>query len=55
MVRIATLPRVSAAEATPVTVAIRPAVAADAAAIAEIYNQGIEDRVATLETALRLR
>jgi L-amino acid N-acyltransferase YncA/DNA-binding transcriptional ArsR family regulator len=33
--------------------AIRDATAADAAAIARIYNQGIEDRVATLETQLR--
>lgn len=33
--------------------AIRPAVAADAAAIADIYNQGIEERNATFETALR--
>ena len=32
---------------------IRDAVAADAPAIARIYNQGIEDRVATLETKLR--
>jgi phosphinothricin acetyltransferase len=32
---------------------IRPATAADAAAIAAIYNQGIEDRIATLETELR--
>lgn len=32
---------------------IRPATAADAAAICRIYNQGIEDRVATLETVLR--
>ena len=32
---------------------IRAARAQDAAAIAEIYNQGIEDRLATLETALR--
>ena len=32
---------------------IRPAHAADAAAIAAIYNQGIEDRVATLETEPR--
>ena len=31
----------------------RPAILADAAAIAEIYNQGIEDRVATFETRLR--
>jgi phosphinothricin acetyltransferase len=34
-------------------IAIRPATAADAAAIALIYNQGIEDRIATLETELR--
>jgi phosphinothricin acetyltransferase len=34
-------------------VQIRDAMAADAAAIARIYNQGIEDRVATLETELR--
>ena len=32
---------------------VRDATAADAAAIAAIYNQGIEDRVATLETELR--
>lgn len=32
---------------------IRDAVAGDAAAIADIYNQGIEDRVATLETEQR--
>jgi len=32
---------------------VRPATAADAAAICEIYNQGIEDRLATLETELR--
>ena len=32
---------------------IRTAIADDAAAIAEIYNQGIEDRVATYETRLR--
>jgi phosphinothricin acetyltransferase len=32
---------------------IRAASAQDAAAIAEIYNQGIEDRLATLETTLR--
>ena len=32
---------------------IRAATAADAAAICRIYNQGIEDRVATLETELR--
>jgi L-amino acid N-acyltransferase YncA len=34
-------------------VSIRLATEADAAAIAEIYNQGIEDRVATYETELR--
>ncbi|MBI3964691.1 MAG: N-acetyltransferase [Chloroflexi bacterium] len=32
---------------------IRDATPADAGAIAAIYNQGIEDRVATLETVLR--
>lgn len=32
---------------------VRDATAVDAAAIAAIYNQGIEDRVATLETELR--
>ena len=32
---------------------IRPATTDDAAAIGRIYNQGIEDRVATLETELR--
>lgn len=32
---------------------IRPATTADAPAIATIYNQGIEDRLATLETQLR--
>lgn len=32
---------------------IRPATEADAAAICLIYNQGIEDRLATLETELR--
>src|SRR5262245_36220538 len=32
---------------------VRPATAADAEAICAIYNQGIEDRVATLETELR--
>ncbi len=31
----------------------RPAIAADAAAIARIYNQGIEDRVGTFETRPR--
>jgi L-amino acid N-acyltransferase YncA len=32
---------------------LRPATGTDAAAIALIYNQGIEDRLATLETELR--
>ncbi|MEO8504487.1 MAG: hypothetical protein ABI609_11365 [Acidobacteriota bacterium] len=32
---------------------IRPATSADAEAIAAIHNQGIEDRVATFETAPR--
>ena len=32
---------------------VRLAIAADAEAISRIYNQGIEDRVATLETELR--
>ena len=36
-------------------IVIRPATAADAGAIATIYNQGIEDRIATLETELRTR
>jgi len=35
------------------TVTLRPARAGDAEAVCLIYNQGIEDRVATLETALR--
>ena len=34
-------------------VLIRPATASDAAAITRIYNEGIADRVATLETSLR--
>lgn len=33
--------------------AIRPATTEDAGAICLIYNQGIEDRIATLETELR--
>jgi L-amino acid N-acyltransferase YncA len=36
-----------------VTTAIRPAAPGDAAAIAAIYNEGIEDRVATFETRPR--
>ncbi len=32
---------------------VRPAIEADAAAIGEIYNQGIDDRLATLETERR--
>lgn len=35
------------------TVTIRPATAADADAICTIHNQGIVDRVATLDTTLR--
>ena len=35
------------------TIVLRPATAADAEAICRVYNQGIEDRVATLETELR--
>jgi L-amino acid N-acyltransferase YncA len=35
------------------TMQVRPALLADSIAIAEIYNQGIEDRVATFETRLR--
>jgi len=34
-------------------VSVRPATPDDAAAICTIYNQGIEDRIATLETELR--
>jgi L-amino acid N-acyltransferase YncA len=35
------------------TIEIRPAAVTDVAAITTIYNQGIEDRLATLETELR--
>jgi L-amino acid N-acyltransferase YncA len=35
------------------TVTLRPAEAGDAAAIAAIHNEGIEDRMATLDTTLR--
>ena len=38
---------------TRMPVTIRDATAADAPAICRIYNQGIDDRVATLETELR--
>jgi phosphinothricin acetyltransferase len=38
---------------TVLTVAARPAELSDAAAIAAIYNEGIEDRVATFETRAR--
>jgi L-amino acid N-acyltransferase YncA len=37
----------------PTDLSLRPAVSADADAICAIYNQGIEDRIATLETRLR--
>jgi len=50
----ATLDGAGLAEPAPVTDhRVRPATAADADAICRIYNQGIEDRVATLETELR--
>jgi phosphinothricin acetyltransferase len=39
--------------ATTSLLAVRPATAEDASAICTIYNQGIEDRLATLETELR--
>lgn len=38
---------------TITTVTIRPAMPEDAAAIAEIYNQGIRERIATFETEER--
>jgi DNA-binding transcriptional ArsR family regulator len=41
------------ASRTVAGITIRTATTADAPAIAAIYNQGIEDRVATLETQLR--
>lgn len=37
-----------------VTLALRPAHASDAEPICLIYNQGIEDRVATLETPMTM-
>ncbi len=40
-------------EVRPSTLCLRSATADDADAICRIYNQGIEDRVATLETELR--
>ena len=43
----------SATETRGQTITLRPAAPDDAAAICLIYNQGIEDRVATLETELR--
>src|SRR5438132_599350 len=50
----ATLDGAGLADPAPVTdYRVRPATAADADAIGRIYNQGIEDRVATLETELR--
>jgi L-amino acid N-acyltransferase YncA len=36
-----------------VEITVRPAIEADGEAIAEIYNQGIEERQATFETRLR--
>ena len=38
---------------TAAEITVRPAAPADAEAICTIYNQGIEDRIATLETQLR--
>jgi len=35
------------------TIVLRPATAADAEVICQVYNQGIEDRIATLETEVR--
>ena len=40
-------------KALTLTITIRDAVSGDAAAVAEIYNQGIADRLATLETEER--
>lgn len=37
----------------PVELTVRPAVPTDAEAIAVIYNQGIEDRIAAFETETR--
>jgi L-amino acid N-acyltransferase YncA len=37
----------------PPPVTVRPAAPGDAAAVARIYNEGIEDRIATLETRPR--
>lgn len=42
-----------ATQTQPAQVMIRPVQIDDAAAIAEIYNQGIEARIATYETVLR--
>jgi phosphinothricin acetyltransferase len=44
-------PSPPARRSAPLT--LRPATPGDAAAICRIYNQGIEDRLATLETVLR--
>jgi L-amino acid N-acyltransferase YncA len=38
---------------TGIDIVVRPAAPGDAEAICTIYNQGIEDRIATLETQLR--
>lgn len=45
--------RPAAASTARADIRLRPATPADAAAIARIYNQGIVDRVATLETEER--
>jgi len=44
---------IPATEASPAETTVRAAEPADAAAIADIYNQGIEDRIATFETGSR--
>src|SRR4030095_1816027 len=46
-------PDLTASVARHGSLSVRPAVETDAAAISNIYNQGIEDRIATLETELR--
>lgn len=48
---ITATPLASETHAMPITT--RPATPSDAGAIASVYNQGIEDRIATFETRLR--
>ena len=52
-VAIATLVAAGCGDDDEDTIGGDPATEADAAAICQIYNQGIEDRLATLETELR--